>query len=147
MFSDFDRWDEALDADAKGRPGKLAAIVREFNGIIPSYALERFVYRIEQTPIRKKPGRKLQPRDAHGATPRDAQLCASYETYHDLIDSGTSDKEAEAEARRSCKMSDEQFLELIRGGNSRVTPILRKRGTLRSKKSGVGNICDAISDA
>ncbi|UGX89854.1 hypothetical protein G6321_00002680 (plasmid) [Bradyrhizobium barranii subsp. barranii] len=134
-----------MEVDAAGRPGPLAAMVREFNGVIPSYAVERFAYRIEQTPMRQKPGRKPASRDQYGATPRDAQLYASYETYHDLIESGASAKDAEIEARRCCKMSKEQFLELIRGGNSRVTPILRLRGTLRSKKSGVANISNAFS--
>lgn len=143
MRSAFDIWSEAFDADAAGRPGPLAALTRESKGVLPAFAVDRLAHRIEETPMRAKPGRKLAPRNADGATPREAQLCASYETYHALIESGAPDKAAAAEARRSCAMSDDKFLELIRGGNSRVTPILRKRGTLRSKKSGVANISDA----
>jgi hypothetical protein len=142
-MSALDRWAEAFEADAAGRSELLKTVIRESE--LPPIVKERLEHRIDQTPMRKL-GRKLAPRDAYDATPRIAQLCTSYETYHRLIESGASDREAETEARRLCEMSDEKFLELIRGGNSRVNPILRKKGTLRSRKSSVANIPGAISD-
>lgn len=146
MSSEADIVRKAFEAAFAGRTGPLVECARQ--GLLSdAYAREQLAFYIEQSRIQEKPGRKPQPRDKYGATPREAQLCASYETYHGLIESGVSSKEAEAEARRSCEMTDEQFLELVRSGNSRINPYLRKRKTLRSKGSGVANISGAISAA
>ncbi|WOH59458.1 hypothetical protein [Bradyrhizobium sp. BWC-3-1] len=135
MRSEFDKWNDAFKADAAGRTGPLVAAIRESTGVIPPYAIERLAYRLELTPIRKKSGRKETPRDGCGATPYIAKLCDMYERYYDLIGANVPANQAEAEARRIYVVSDEQWLKLIRNGNTRAVAVLRKRGALRSKRS------------
>ncbi|WP_156489858.1 hypothetical protein [Bradyrhizobium sp. DOA1] len=102
---------------------------------VPAPYREAVRFCLEQSRIQEKPGRKRDPRDKHGATPGLAKKCDAYEKYWNLLDAKVTEAEAAREARAIYgKFTDESWLKLITSRDERANDVLRKRGTLRTKR-------------
>lgn len=132
MPADFEKWSDAFDADAAGRSGPLAAIVRESNGNIPAFVIDRLARRIEQTRY-KNTGRPKSWRDKTGSTPAQAAAARGYAIFHDALKHGAQPQAADAKAVNGnpqfAKVSKERREKIYRNGVTPINHVTRAIGT------------------